>query len=118
MQIANGGEAALRTLAHEELGLFEQTFPNPWIEAISATLSTAAGAFIPIIPFFFGGGYPAVIASFVISTLAHFLVGAAKTVVTGLSPWRSGMEMMLIGLGCGEAGITYLLGLLFGVVAG
>jgi VIT1/CCC1 family predicted Fe2+/Mn2+ transporter len=109
------GDAALTTLANEELGLSEQTFPNPWKEAISATLSTAFGAFIPIIPFFFGGGYPAVIASFVISTLAHFVIGAGKTVVTGLSPWKSGLEMMLIGLG--EAAITYVLGLIFGIVA-
>ncbi len=113
-QLIVNQEQALRTLAHEELGLSEQTFPNPWYEALSATLSTAFGAFIPIIPFFFGGGYPAVIASFAISTFAHFAIGAAKTVVTGLSPWRSGMEMMLVGLG--EAGITYLLGVLFGTV--
>jgi vacuolar iron transporter family protein len=57
-----------------------------------------------------------VIASFAISTLAHFLIGAAKTVVTGLSPWRSGAEMTVVGLG--EALITYLLGLLFGGVVG
>lgn len=107
-------EAALKTLVSEELGLSEQTFPNPWTEAFSASISTAFGAFIPIIPFFFARGYPAVIASFVISTLAHFIIGAAKTVVTGLSPWRSGMEMMLIGLG--EAVVTYVLGLIFGPI--
>lgn len=107
-------EAALKTLGSEELGLSEQSYPNPWISAISATLSTATGAFIPIIPFFFTRGYPAIIASFAISTLAHFIIGAAKTVVTGLSPWRSGAEMTVIGLG--EAIITYLLGLGFGQV--
>jgi VIT1/CCC1 family predicted Fe2+/Mn2+ transporter/rubrerythrin len=105
-------EHALKTLISEELGLSEQNYPNPWTSALSASLSTAFGAFIPIIPFFFTSGYSAIIASFVISTLAHFLVGAAKTVVTGLSPWRSGAEMMIIGLG--EALITYALGLLFG----
>jgi VIT1/CCC1 family predicted Fe2+/Mn2+ transporter len=42
------------------------------------------------------------------------LIGAAKTVVTGLSPWRSGIEMTIIGLG--EAIITYLLGLTFGSI--
>jgi VIT1/CCC1 family predicted Fe2+/Mn2+ transporter len=115
-QLITNQDQALHTLAHEELGLSEQAFPNPWREALSATLSTAFGAFIPIIPFFFGGGYPAVIASFVISTLAHFGIGAAKTVVTGLSAWRSGMEMMLVGLG--EAGVTYVLGLLFGTIVG
>jgi VIT1/CCC1 family predicted Fe2+/Mn2+ transporter/rubrerythrin len=107
-------ESALKTLGSEELGLSEQAYPNPWIAALSATLSTAFGAFIPIIPFFFTEGYPAIIASFVISTLAHFSIGAAKTVVTGLSPWRSGTEMTVVGLG--EALITYLLGLVLGPV--
>ncbi len=109
-------ESALKALGHEELGLSEQSFPNPWVAALSATLSTAIGAFIPIVPFFFTEGYAAIIASFVISTIAHFVIGAAKTVVTGLSPWQSGTEMTVIGLG--EALITYALGLLFGPVVG
>jgi VIT1/CCC1 family predicted Fe2+/Mn2+ transporter/rubrerythrin len=107
-------ESALKTLGSEELGLSEQSFPNPWSEALSATLSTALGAFIPIIPFFFTGGYTAILASFAISTLAHFLIGAAKTIVTGLSPWKGGAEMTIIGLG--EALITYGLGIAFGPV--
>jgi vacuolar iron transporter family protein len=107
-------ESALKTLGSEELGITEQSSPNPWIAALSATLSTATGAFIPIVPFFFTHGYPAIIASFIISTLAHFLIGAAKTVVTGLSPWRSGAEMTVVGLG--EALITYALGLIFAPV--
>jgi vacuolar iron transporter family protein len=105
-------EAALKTLGIEELGLSEQTYPNPWVAAVSATLSTATGAFIPIVPFFFASGYPAVVLSFIISTIAHFIVGASKTIVTGLSAWRSGAEMTVIGLG--EALITYGLGRLFG----
>ena len=105
-------ESALKTLGSEELGLSEQSFPNPFVEALSAMLSTAIGAFIPIIPFFFASGYGAIIASFAISTLAHFIIGASKTIVTGLSPWKSGAEMTIIGLG--EALITYGLGLLFG----
>ncbi len=92
------------------------TFPNPWAEAISATISTAFGAFIPIMPFFFMHGFPAIVASFAISTLAHFSIGAAKTIVTGLSPFKSGLEMTFIGLG--EALITYGLGLLFGPMVG
>jgi VIT1/CCC1 family predicted Fe2+/Mn2+ transporter len=104
-------DEALKTLASEELGLSEQTFPNPWSSALSASLSTAFGAFIPIIPFFFTTGVTAIVISFGISTLAHLLIGMAKTVVTGLSPWRSGFEMMAVGLG--EALITYGIGLLF-----
>src|SRR5712671_888943 len=101
----------LRTLVHEELGLNEETFPNPWRSTISASLSTAIGGFIPIIPFFFTVGMPAVIGSFVISTAAHFVVGASKSLVTTRSWWASGTEMTLVGIL--EAAITYGLGVAF-----
>src|SRR5216117_694070 len=101
----------LRTLVHEELGLSEASFPNPWRSSASAALSTAVGGFIPIIPFFFTVGMPAVIASFVISTAAHFVVGASKALVTTRSWWASGAEMTMVGII--EAGITYGLGVAF-----
>jgi vacuolar iron transporter family protein len=101
----------LRTLVHEELGLNAETFPNPWRSTLSATVSTAIGGFIPIIPFFFAVGMPAVIASFVISTAAHFVVGASKSLVTTRSWWASGAEMTMVGVI--EAGITYGLGVAF-----
>ena len=104
-------EQFLRTLVHEELGLDATTFPNPWRSMTSAGVSTAIGGFIPIIPFFFTVGMPAVIASFIISTLAHFVVGASKSLVTTRSWWASGTEMTLVGIL--EAAITYGLGVAF-----
>ncbi|HEY7291628.1 MAG TPA: VIT1/CCC1 transporter family protein [Vicinamibacterales bacterium] len=101
----------LRTLVHEELGLSEETFPNPLRSTISASLSTAVGGFIPIIPFFFTVGMPAVVASFVISTIAHFVVGASKALVTTRPWWASGIEMTIVGVL--EAAITYGVGLAF-----
>jgi VIT1/CCC1 family predicted Fe2+/Mn2+ transporter/rubrerythrin len=104
-------EQFLRTLVHEELGLDATTFPNPLRSMTSASVSTAIGGFIPIIPFFFTVGMPAVIASFIISTLAHFVVGASKSLVTTRSWWASGTEMTLVGVL--EAAITYGLGVAF-----
>jgi VIT1/CCC1 family predicted Fe2+/Mn2+ transporter/rubrerythrin len=101
----------LKTLVHEELGLSEESFPNPWRSTVSASVSTAIGGFIPIIPFFFTIGMPAVIASFVISTLAHFAVGASKALVTTRSWWASGAEMTVVGII--EAAVTYGLGVAF-----
>jgi VIT1/CCC1 family predicted Fe2+/Mn2+ transporter len=101
----------LRTLVHEELGLSEETFPNPLRSTVSAAVSTAIGGFIPIIPFFFAVGMPAVIASFVISTIAHFVVGASKALITTRAWWASGLEMTLVGIL--EAAITYGLGVAF-----
>ena len=101
----------LRTLVQEELGLSEESFPSPWRSTISAAASTAIGGCIPIIPFFFTIGMPAVVASFVISTLAHFAVGASKALVTTRSWWASGAEMTAVGII--EAAVTYGLGVAF-----
>ena len=109
-RLAQQPEQMLKTLAHEELGLSEQTFPNPWKSAISATISTAIGASVPILPFFFASGITALVFSAIISTAAHFLVGASKVLVTGRSWMKSGIEMTVVGLG--EAAVTYAIGLL------
>src|SRR5258707_4199528 len=101
----------LRTLVHEELGLSEETFPNPWRSTISASVSTAIGGLIPINPFFFTIGMPAVIASFIISTIAHFAVGASKALITTRPWWATGLEMTAVGVI--EAAITYGVGLAF-----
>jgi VIT1/CCC1 family predicted Fe2+/Mn2+ transporter/rubrerythrin len=115
-RMAENPEEMLRTLAHEELGLSEQAFASPFQAAGSATIATAVGAAVPVLPYLFIGGTTALIVSFVISTLAHFGVGAAKVVVTGRSWWKSGMEMMVIGLA--EAAITYGIGLLVSPLMG
>jgi vacuolar iron transporter family protein len=115
-RMSENPEEMLKTLAHEELGLSEQAFPNPWRSAVSATAATALGAAVPVLPYVFTTGLTALIVSFVISTVAHFAVGAAKVVVTGRTWWRSGLEMMLIGLG--EAAITYGIGLLVAPMIG
>ncbi len=113
-RMAEKPDQLLRTLAHEELGLSEENFPTPWVAAVSATTSTAIGAFIPIIPFFFLSGFAAIIAAAIISLMAHFAVGAAKTLVTGRSWLSSGAEMTVVG--AIEAVITYVLGAAFKAV--
>ncbi|MCL4490229.1 MAG: VIT1/CCC1 transporter family protein [Chloroflexi bacterium] len=115
-RLAEQPEQMLKSLAHEELGLSEATFPNPWKSAISAMLSTGVGAIVPVLPFFFLSGIPALFTSFVISTLAHFIVGASKVIVTGRSWWKSGLEMTVVGLG--EATITFFIGVLISPVVG
>ncbi len=99
----------LKTMAAEKLNLTEDGLSNPVTSAVSGSLSTALGAFIPILPFFFMHGYPAVIAAAVISLIAHFAVGAAKSLVTVRSWWSSGWEMTLIG--ALEGIVTYFIGI-------
>jgi vacuolar iron transporter family protein len=107
-------EQMVQAMAQSELGLSQQHFGKPWTSATSAALSTAVGAFIPIIPFFFLSGMPAIIAAFGISIVAHFAVGAAKSLITIRSWWASGLEMTIVGVI--EAAVTYSLGLAFGAL--
>ncbi|HXM33278.1 MAG TPA: VIT1/CCC1 transporter family protein, partial [Chthoniobacterales bacterium] len=86
-RLAEQPEQMVQAMAHHELGLSQHHFPNQWKSSISAAISTAIGAFIPIIPFFFMSGIDAVIASFAISILAHFAVGAVKSLITIRSWW-------------------------------
>jgi VIT1/CCC1 family predicted Fe2+/Mn2+ transporter/rubrerythrin len=107
--IASDPEQMLRALAAERLNSTEEALSNPVTSAVSGALSTAAGAFIPIVPFFFLTGYSAVIISAVVSLLAHFAVGAAKSLVTVRSWWSSGFEMTFVG--AVEGVVTYVIGL-------
>ena len=70
--IANDPDQMLRALASERLGTSEEGLSNPMVSATSGALSTAIGALIPIVPFFFLSGVPAVIAAAVVSLIAHF----------------------------------------------
>src|SRR5881398_2212938 len=110
-EVEENPEQLVQAMAQSELGLSEHRFPNPWKSATSASVSTAVGAFIPIIPFFFMTGLPAVIVAFVISIVAHFAVGAIKSLITIRSWWASGFELTLVGVI--EAVVTYGLGLAF-----
>ena len=110
--IANDPEQLLRALASERLGTSEEALSNPLVSASSGALSTAVGAMIPVIPFFFLSGVEAVIAAAVVSLAAHFAVGAAKSLITVRSWWSSGLEMTVVG--AVEGAVTYGIGILLG----
>ncbi len=107
--LAEDTEQFTRALAAERLNMSEDGLSQPFVSAWSGALSTAVGAFIPIVPFFFMTGYPAVIVSAIVSLIAHFAVGAAKSLITVRSWWASGLEMTLVGAVEGAA--TYVIGI-------
>lgn len=106
----------VQALARERLNTSEEGLRNPLTAAASGALSTAVGAFIPIIPFFFMAGLPAVLVAAAISLAAHFAVGAAKSLITIRSWWSSGLEMTLVG--AVEGVVTYFIGVGLGHIGG
>lgn len=109
-QIAQDKDQFLKTMVQEEFGFQESGFGKPWRSAVFGGLSTLVGGIIPLIPFFFMSGIPALLAAAVISIVAHFAVGAAKSSITVRGWFSSGLEMTLVGVIVGLG--SYLLGLL------
>jgi VIT1/CCC1 family predicted Fe2+/Mn2+ transporter len=109
-RLAQTPDAMLKALATEEFGAAAHP-GNPTQAALAAGISTGIGAIIPVIPFIFATGTGAILAAAVVSLVAHFLVGAAKSLVTLRSWWSAGLEMTLAGVIVG--GATYVVGLAF-----
>jgi VIT1/CCC1 family predicted Fe2+/Mn2+ transporter len=106
-------DVALDTLAREELGLDPATLASPWVAAVTSFLAFAAGAFLPVVPFFVGSGVAAVVTSALLSVVALFGVGSAISVFTGRHAGRSGLRMAVIGAAVAAA--TFLVGKAVGV---
>jgi VIT1/CCC1 family predicted Fe2+/Mn2+ transporter/rubrerythrin len=107
-QLAKQPDAMLRALSVEEFGISGDR-GDPKQAALAAGVSTGLGAIVPVIPFIFTTGTVAIVTAAVISLVAHFLVGAAKSLVTLRTWWSAGLEMTLAGVIVG--GATYLVGL-------
>ena len=107
-QLARQPDAMLRALSVEEFGISGDR-GDPKQAALAAGISTGLGAIVPVIPFIFTTGTVAIVTAAVISLVAHFLVGAAKSLVTLRTWWSAGLEMTLAGVIVG--GATYLVGL-------
>ncbi|WP_353072388.1 VIT1/CCC1 transporter family protein [Tunturiibacter gelidoferens] len=114
--LSKNKEHLISALARERLNTSEEALSKPLVSALSGAFSTALGAFIPIIPFFFMAGIRAVIVAAVVSLIAHFVVGASKSLVTIRPWWSSGLEMTVVG--AIEGIVTYVIGMGLGRIGG
>jgi len=104
--IMKGRQAALHTMAREELGLDPDQLGSPGSAALSSLGAFAAGAVVVVLPYLFSSGWAALIAAIILASLALFTVGAVIGVHNGRG--RSGMRQLLIG--GGAAMLVYLIG--------
>lgn len=96
-------EKMLAEQVQEELKIGEKAM-SPLREGWVTGLATAVGAVIPVFPFLIWTGQTAIVISFALSMMSHFLVGAARSVFTGRSVFRSGLDMFVVGLGVAVVG--------------
>lgn len=107
-------EAALNTLAREELGI-DPSDPggNPWSAAGFSFALFAVGALVPVLPFLFLNGTPAIGGSIGASAVALAVIGLVTSLFNGRAPWFSAARQVVIG--CAAAAVTYFTGTLLGV---
>jgi VIT1/CCC1 family predicted Fe2+/Mn2+ transporter len=89
-------DVALDVHAREELGVDPSDLPRPLIASGASFVAFALGAFLPLIPWLFGGGAAAVIASIVIGAIAAAVVGAVLAKFTERSKVRTAIRQVLV----------------------
>jgi VIT1/CCC1 family predicted Fe2+/Mn2+ transporter len=102
-QVMADPQRMLQEQVQEELGIGAPGM-SPLREGWVTGAATAVGALIPVFPFLVWQGETAIVTSFVISMLSHWIVGAARSVFTGRSVFRSGLDMFVVGLGVAIVG--------------
>jgi vacuolar iron transporter family protein len=106
-QVMGDPERMLKEQVQEELKIGEPNM-SPMREAWITGVATGLGAIIPVFPFFFLSGMPAIVLAFTLAMLSHFAVGGARSIFTGRSIFRSGADMFVVGLGV--AAVGYVVG--------
>ena len=102
-ELMKSPEQALEVMTREELGIAEAHI-SPFREGWITGVATAIGALVPVLPFLILPLGGAVWTSFAVAMGSHFGVGAARSVLTGRGMLRSGMDMVLVGLGVAALG--------------
>ena len=115
-QILGNPETALDTLVREELGMANEEASSAWTAAGTSFLMFSIGAVLPVLPWFFVGGFAGIAVSAVLCGIGLFGVGAIITLFTGRSVLFSGSRMLVFGLAA--AAITFGIGKAIGAGTG
>jgi VIT1/CCC1 family predicted Fe2+/Mn2+ transporter len=113
-QLSADPEQALEIHAREELGIDPGDLPSPAVAAVSSFGAFALGALLPVLPYLLGA--TALWPALLLALIGLFACGAVVAKVTARSWWFSGLRQL--ALGGAAAGVTYVLGTLFGTAVG
>ncbi|MAG47034.1 hypothetical protein CL617_00375 [archaeon] len=114
-KITSNKQVWLETMMTEELGLVKGKFENPNKSAFVVGFSAVIGSLIPLFPFFFLSVSPSIIISLIVSAIALFITGAVKARLTVGNWFKSGLEILIIGMVAAIVG--YLIGFFLGKIS-
>ena len=115
-QLAENDESMLKVMMALEFGALEKERRSPWKAMIASGALFLVGALPSVVPFFFvTDTRTGLIWAAIFAGIGLFTVGFVKSVVTRSHPLRSGLENFAVA--AGGAGVSYLIGSLYGRVA-
>ena len=97
-------------MIQKKVGISREKFGLPLKSALAMFFSFLLGSLFPIAPFIFIKSSTAPILAIILTIIALFLLGWAKTIYTKLNWFKSGLEIAIIGIGAGILG--YIVGIL------
>jgi VIT1/CCC1 family predicted Fe2+/Mn2+ transporter len=103
-------------MIQKELGFDPEPPDTPFQDALYVGLSYLGAAIIPLFPYFFISGAPAIITSILLTFVALFGIGLLKGKFASLPYIKSGLQVLLVGAGSGIGG--YFLGTLLPRIVG
>lgn len=113
-ELMTNKQAALDTLAREELGIDPAELGgNPYSAAATSFALFSAGAIFPVVPFLWVRGLQAIVLSIALSVIALGGIGLLTSLFNGRPPWFSALRQVLSG--CAAAAVTYGIGSVLGV---
>jgi vacuolar iron transporter family protein len=113
-EISRNPDKALAVHTLEELGVNAADLPSPYVAAFASFSAFAVGALIPLLPYLCG--LHLLWVALGLSAVAAVAGGGMVARLTGRPFWRGAVRQLV--LGAAAAGITYLIGLAVGHVAG
>ena len=109
----SGAIAVRAALSGQESDGAGEQVGTPMNAALSSFCFFATGAFFPLVPYILGlTGLTAIIVAAAIVGVALLFTGGVVGILSGQPPMPRALRQLLVGFGA--AGVTYLLGLLFG----
>jgi len=97
-------------IVQKKVGISRDKFDLPLWNALTMFFSFLVGSAFPIFPFIIFEGVQAAYIAVIATIIALFTMGSLKTYYTKRSWLKSGIEIVLVGLGAGFMG--YLVGLI------
>ena len=95
-EVMSDPELALETHAREEMGISTSNLGSPVQAALASFITFAIGAFVPLLPWLYSKGNPAIVASVILGAVASLTVGMVLAAFTERPMLRTAVRQLLV----------------------